>query len=361
MFATHYHELTDLADTLTGVFNLHVSVKESGERVIFLRKVEPGKADRSYGIEVARLAGLPLEVIRRARDVLRMHEQRELSVSEELSTEPVYAPVQTSIFEADPTGVLEELGSLNVDEMKPIDALNLLETWKNAPGPRNRRRLKRMLVAGIISGTSVDGIDVALVEIEGAGFDQRVRQQAFESVPYPAGVRQGVLSISNAATHTARLSQMNFLLGELFGEAVVEVCRRAGVALAELDLIGSHGQTIYHQAEASTLYDRRIASTLQIGEPAAIAARAGVPVVADFRPADMAVGGQGAPLVPYVDYLLYRHAELGRVSLNIGGIANLTAIPAGAEAEQVVAFDTGPGNMIIDALVSQFFTRRDAL
>ncbi len=130
LFATHYHELTDLAETLTGVFNLHVSVKESGDRVIFLRKVAPGKADRSYGIEVARLAGLPLDVIDRAREVLRMHEQREISVSEELSTEPIEAPVQTSIFESDRTGVLEELRSLNVDEMKPIDALNLLAGWK---------------------------------------------------------------------------------------------------------------------------------------------------------------------------------------------------------------------------------------
>ncbi len=211
-----------------------------------------------------------------------------------------------------------------------------------------------MLVAGVISGTSVDGIDVALVEIEGAGFEQRIRQVAFQSVPYPSAVRQGVLAVSNAATHTARLSQLNVLLGELFGEAVVAVCRNAGVKLQDLDLVGSHGQTIYHQAEATTIYDRRIASTLQIGEPAMIAALVGAPVVADFRPADMAVGGQGAPLVPYVDYLLYRDAALGRVSLNIGGIANLTAIPPGAEADRVFAFDTGPGNMIIDSLVSQF-------
>ncbi len=211
-----------------------------------------------------------------------------------------------------------------------------------------------MIVAGVISGTSVDGIDVALAEIDGEGFDQRIRQLAFETVPYPAGVRQGVLAISNAATHTARLSQMNFLLGELFAEAVVKVCEGAEIALEDVGLVGCHGQTIYHQAEPTALYDRRIASTLQIGEPSLIAARVGAPVVADFRPADMAVGGQGAPLVPYVDYLLYRHAELGRVALNIGGIANLTAIPKAASAEQVTAFDTGPGNMILDALVSQF-------
>jgi anhydro-N-acetylmuramic acid kinase len=211
-----------------------------------------------------------------------------------------------------------------------------------------------MLVAGLMSGTSVDGIDVALVEIEGQGFNQRIEPIAFHEIPFPAGVRQGVFSISNAEVSTARLSQMNFLLGELFGDAVIEACKRSSIPLSNLDLIGSHGQTIYHQAAATTLYDRTVASTLQIGEPALIAAKTLTPVVADFRPADMAVGGQGAPLVPYDDYLLYRDPEKGRVALNIGGIANLTAIPPGAPPEAVVAFDTGPGNMIIDALVSQF-------
>ena len=146
---------------------------------------------------------------------------------------------------------------------------------------------------------------------------------------------------------------MNFLLGELFGDAVVEACRRASIDPGSLELIGSHGQTIFHEATAVKVHERMIASTMQIGEPAIIAARTGVPVVADFRPADMAAGGQGAPLVPYVDYLLYRNADLGRVALNIGGIANITAIPAAGGPEQVIAFDTGPGNMIIDALVSQ--------
>ena len=211
-----------------------------------------------------------------------------------------------------------------------------------------------MLVAGLMSGTSVDGIDVALVEIDGEGFDQQIRTVAFHEIPFPAGVRQGVLSISNAEISTARLSQMNFLLGELFGDAVVEACKRSSIPLSSLGLVGSHGQTIYHQASATTLYDRAVSSTLQIGEPSLIAARTRTPVIADFRPADMAVGGQGAPLVPYVDYLLYRHPEKGRVALNIGGIANITAIPPGAPPEAVVAFDTGPGNMIIDALVAQF-------
>jgi DNA mismatch repair protein MutS len=128
LFATHYHELTELAELLDGVTNLHVSVKEVGDRVMFLRKVEPGKADRSYGIEVARLAGLPLGVVERARAVLRKHEQSELSVSEALSSSP--PPMQVSIFESDPSGVLDEIRNLDFDEMKPIEALTLLSEWK---------------------------------------------------------------------------------------------------------------------------------------------------------------------------------------------------------------------------------------
>ena len=130
LFATHYHELTELADLLPGVFNLHVTVREAGEKVIFLRKVEPGKADRSYGIEVARLAGLPLEVIERARAVLRTHERKETAATQELSAPPAPAPFQVSIFPGGGSGVLDELESLNLDEMKPIEALSLLHEWK---------------------------------------------------------------------------------------------------------------------------------------------------------------------------------------------------------------------------------------
>jgi anhydro-N-acetylmuramic acid kinase len=187
-----------------------------------------------------------------------------------------------------------------------------------------------MLVAGLMSGTSVDGVDVAFVEIEGSGFEQQIRPKAFHTIPYQSSVRRAILDVSNADTHTARISQMNFLLGELFAEALAEACRLADVRRGELHLVGSHGQTIYHQAAPSELLGRLVASTLQIAEPAVIAARSGVPVVADFRPADMAAAGQGAPLVPYVDYLVYRDTQRGRVALNIGGIANVTAIPPAA-------------------------------
>lgn len=211
-----------------------------------------------------------------------------------------------------------------------------------------------MLVAGIMSGTSVDGIDVALVEIRGERFKLSVQSRAFHSIPYKADVRDAIFSVTNTETHTSRLSQVHFLLGRLFGEAVCQACEQAEIPLNKLDLIGSHGQTVYHQPEGSGIGGISIASTLQLGEPALIAEVTGAPVVADFRPADMAAGGEGAPLVPYVDYLLLRSPEEGRVALNIGGIANITAIPAGSEPDQVIAFDTGPGNMVMDSLAQRF-------
>ena len=211
-----------------------------------------------------------------------------------------------------------------------------------------------MIVAGLISGTSADGIDVALVDIRGAGFRMRVRPLAHYSFPYPPRVREAVLAVSDAVAHTGRVAGLNFLLGELFAEAVIRACRLARAPVKKLGLIGSHGQTIFHQGKPEKLLGRAIRSTFQIAEPAVIAERTGVDIVADFRTADVAAGGQGAPLVPYVDYLLYRSRRLCRISLNIGGIANITAIPAAASPEQVVAFDTGPGNMILDALAARF-------
>ncbi len=194
-----------------------------------------------------------------------------------------------------------------------------------------------MRVAGIMSGTSLDGIDVAIVEFNG----RAMRTAAFRTTPYPAKVREALLAVSNTTTTTGAIARAGFMLGELYAAAVKDACRRSRLSI---DLIGCHGQTIYHEGGVTTM---------QIGEAAVIAERTGVPVVSDFRTADIAAGGQGAPLVPYVDYLLFRDARRGRIALNIGGIANITAIPAGASAEDVVAFDTGPGNMVIDAIVRQ--------
>ena len=212
-----------------------------------------------------------------------------------------------------------------------------------------------MLVAGIMSGTSVDAIDVALVQISGEDAALDVQPVCFEQIPFPEGVQREVLRACNGTSAVSRVSQLDFLLGRLFGEAVLETCRRSGVPVQDLDLVGSHGQTIHHQSGPTRLCGYSVSSTLQIGEPACIARVLGRPVVADFRPADVAAGGQGAPLVPFADFVLFRHPTLNRVALNIGGIANLTAIPAAAGREAVFAFDTGPGNMVVDGLVQGFF------
>ena len=211
------------------------------------------------------------------------------------------------------------------------------------------------LAVGLMSGTSMDGVDAALVALRGPSERPCVALLAFVSSPYPRAVRERILRVAGGQpTSAGEFGQLNFLLGELFAEAVLKACRRARVSPRRLTVIGSHGQTIYHQGTRTLEAGRRIASTLQIAEPAVIAERTAVPVVADFRTADMAAGGQGAPLVPMVDYLLLRDQREGRVALNIGGIANVTVIPARARPEDVFGFDTGPGNMVIDALVRHF-------
>jgi anhydro-N-acetylmuramic acid kinase len=212
-----------------------------------------------------------------------------------------------------------------------------------------------MRVAGIMSGTSLDGIDVAIVDIGGHTGAKTV---AFHSVPYPRRVREALLAVSNTDTHTAAIARLNFLLGELFAEAFEETCRRGGVPLESVGLIGCHGQTIFHEGAPVRYLRRNVASTLQIGEAAVIAERTGIPVVSDFRPRDIAAGGHGAPLVPLVDYRLYHDRRLGRVALNVGGIANITAIPPDAQPKDLIAFDTGPGNMVIDALVERLTNGR---
>jgi len=196
-------------------------------------------------------------------------------------------------------------------------------------------------VAGLISGTSADGIDVAIVDI-----GDRLDVVATVTVPYPDEVRRAVLSVPDVPT----LSRLNFLLGELFAEAL----RKTGVLLETIQLIGSHGQTIFHEGEPVEFLGRHIASTMQIGEAAVIAERTGIETIADFRTADVAAGGKGAPLVPVLDYELFRDPGRSRIALNIGGIANITVIPANAQPEDAVAFDTGPGNMVIDALAPPF-------
>jgi anhydro-N-acetylmuramic acid kinase len=208
-----------------------------------------------------------------------------------------------------------------------------------------------MLVLGLISGTSADAIEVALARIS----PTRRELLNHTSVNFPPTLQKEILRVAEQQPISAgELSQLNFRLGEVFAEAVLTACRQFRISPKKIALIGSHGQTIFHQGRPANYLGRPTASTLQIGEPAIIAARTGITTIADFRPADIALGGQGAPLVPYADYLLYRHPKLGRVCLNLGGIANITVIPANAKPSQVFAFDTGPANMLIDALVQHF-------
>jgi anhydro-N-acetylmuramic acid kinase len=211
-----------------------------------------------------------------------------------------------------------------------------------------------LIVAGVMSGTSADGIDVALVRLSGQGFKLHLKLLGHHHSSYPAPVRAAILRAMNAgAISVAELSRLSFLLGELYADAVKRAQRT--LHIRKLNLVGCHGQTIYHQGEPARHLGKKIACTWQLGEGAVLAARLGVPVVTDFRPADMAARGKGAPLVPFLDYALFRHPRYGRIVQNIGGIANLTAIPAGAKPEDVLAFDTGPGNMVIDQLMQTLF------
>jgi anhydro-N-acetylmuramic acid kinase len=209
-----------------------------------------------------------------------------------------------------------------------------------------------LIVAGVMSGTSADGINVALTRIQGRGFRSRIELLAHYEFPYPEHVRRKVLDIMNATAGVADLSRLNFLLGYLYANAVKASQRRSKL---ECELIGCHGQTLYHQGTAKMFLGKPISCTWQTGEGAVIAAALGAPVVSDFRPADMAADGKGAPLVPYLDYVLYRHRRFGRIVQNLGGIGNLTAIPPRAMPDDVIAFDTGPGNMVIDAVTQHLF------
>ncbi|MEW6511292.1 MAG: anhydro-N-acetylmuramic acid kinase [Bacteroidota bacterium] len=212
------------------------------------------------------------------------------------------------------------------------------------------------LVAGLMSGTSLDGIDAVLLRVRGSGPATRFRQLAFVTRPFPPGVRKMILRNSDPATaNLDEIVRLNILLAELYAGAVRAVVRAGGKTMRDLDLIGSHGQTIRHLPKAVAMFGKRIRATLQIGDPSALAALTGVTTVGDFRVADMALGGQGAPLVPYFDWLVFRSPKRNRLLLNIGGIANVTVLPRAGRPDQVYAFDTGPGNMVVDSLMHEFY------
>ncbi|HCK09398.1 MAG: anhydro-N-acetylmuramic acid kinase [Gemmatimonadetes bacterium] len=209
------------------------------------------------------------------------------------------------------------------------------------------------LYVGLMSGTSADGIDAALVEVrdeEGA----ELKLKAFSTTTYPVDLRSEILEVADVRYSTIeRLCRLNVILGEWFAKATLDLIQMSGAKATDIQAIGSHGQTVHHLPGAADAFEMPSRSTLQIGDPAVIAERTGIRVVSDFRSRDIAAGGEGAPLVPLVDYLLFRSETEGRVLLNIGGIANVTILPPRSGPEDVVAFDTGPGNVIIDGLVSR--------
>lgn len=209
---------------------------------------------------------------------------------------------------------------------------------------------------GLMSGTSLDGIDAVLARLEGSGPELQIEQEAFVHVPYPEELRTLLHRNSSADTSSVRdITCLNTRLADLYAEAVERVLAAADRDRSTLDLVGSHGQTVHHLPEPTDCAGETVRGTLQLGHPSILANRLGVPVVGDFRPADMALGGQGAPLVPYFDYVTFTAPDESRGLLNLGGIANLTVLPAGGAPEDVLAFDTGPANMVIDALADRLF------
>jgi anhydro-N-acetylmuramic acid kinase len=202
------------------------------------------------------------------------------------------------------------------------------------------------LVVGLMSGTSMDGVDAALVKIKGHGLETKVELIKFICMPYEPFLIQTLEDVIQKGS-TRQISELNFLVGEAFAEAAITVIREAEIQASEIDLIGSHGQTVFHNPPSSK---NGVSSTLQIGELDVIAERTGINTVGDFRTRDIAAGGEGAPLVPYVDYILFRKPGTVRIAQNIGGIANATVIAE--DIADVFAFDTGPGNMVMDNVIS---------
>lgn len=209
-----------------------------------------------------------------------------------------------------------------------------------------------MLAVGLMSGTSLDGIDAVLCDICGSGNTTRIKQLEFTTLPLSSEIKEKIKRCCNNQATVAQVCSLNFELGELFAKAVQSVCKQYGVKTTQLEFIASHGQTIYHIPRKTSDY---AASTLQIGESAVIAQRCGCPCIANFRVKDMAAGGEGAPLVPFSEYILYSKKDEAVALQNIGGIGNVTVLPANGSIDDVFAFDTGPGNMVIDEAMQCLF------
>jgi len=213
------------------------------------------------------------------------------------------------------------------------------------------------LIIGLMSGTSVDGIDVVLLKVHGNGRNTKFEQIEFDTYPFPERLKEFVLKNSIKDTSNVEdICRLHMLYPQLYAEAILKLCKKAGVDISQIDLIGNHGQTIHHLPKPHEMFGHTVISTLQIGDNSALAKLTGVVTVGNFRTADMAVGGQGAPLVPYFDYIIFASDKKSRGLLNIGGISNMTVLPKNCTVKDVLAFDCGPGNMIIDGLMKQFYS-----
>lgn len=214
------------------------------------------------------------------------------------------------------------------------------------------RQKSSRLVIGLVSGTSVDGIDAALVRISGEPTAPQIQLLGFREMPFPAGVKEAVFAAFRPETSGVdHLCRLDYALGHLFADAALGIIAQCGLTPDDVDLIGFAGQTVYHIPAREDVFGISTGSTLQLGEAAVVAERTGTLTVADLYTRDVAAGGKGAPLTPFGDYVMFRNSGKAIAIHNIGGIANVTAFPAGASPEQVIGFDTGPGNMVIDAMV----------
>lgn len=217
---------------------------------------------------------------------------------------------------------------------------------------------KIKFVIGLMSGTSVDGVDVVLIEINGSGVKTRLNQLGFITYPFPKNLREMILR--NAETNGGNVTdicKLNFLIARVYVNAIKSLCRKIKFPLNKIDLIGSHGQTVHHLPKKEKMFGYGTSSTLQIGDPSVIAKLTGVLTIGDFRVGDVALGGEGAPLVPYFDYIIFHSKKVNRALLNIGGISNFTILNKKSKVDEILAFDTGPGNMLIDYLTKRYFDK----
>ncbi|MFN3134747.1 MAG: anhydro-N-acetylmuramic acid kinase, partial [Candidatus Kryptonium sp.] len=212
------------------------------------------------------------------------------------------------------------------------------------------------IVVGLMSGTSADGVDVAVVEVLNSGRQTKVRTIGWETFPFDEGLKK--LILKNSQPETSRVDEicrLNFLIAQIYADSIFKTLDDLSVNVSDVDLIGSHGQTIQHLPDEVEMFGYKVKATLQIGDPGVIAKLTGIPTVGNFRVGDMALGGEGAPLVPYFDYIIFSSDDLSRLVLNIGGSANFTILKKSCDIEDIIAFDTGPGNMVVDSLVKIFF------